>query len=180
MQCCLLNGGLSLLSIIFFNTLLLPLLQVIVTSFTDPNTWNYIELTLSWIFSFIWVIPLFILAKIFNFFWFQDIADGAYIFRRGNPTVIPSISLLLADVVFSIIVQSLFIFQVIIISLSQSLNSFLNFAIFSILFESNRECFLDMYHTWVKFCALSIFVFFIVYIPSNINGSIKAMNFIDD
>lgn len=112
MQCCLLNGGLFLLSIIFFNHILLPILELLITRFTDASIWNYIHLTLNWIFSCIWIVPLFILSKIFNFFWFQDIADATYQFRRGNPTLIPSISLLLADVVFSLIVQSLFIFQV--------------------------------------------------------------------
>lgn len=111
-QCCLLNGGLFLLSIIFFNHLLLPFLELIITRFTDASIWNYIQFTLSWIFSCIWIVPLFILSKIFNFFWFQDIADASYEFRKGKPTLIPSISLLLADVVFSLIVQSLFICQV--------------------------------------------------------------------
>lgn len=112
MQCCLLNGGLFLLSIIFFNNILLPVLEMLITRFTDETIWNYIQFTLSWIFSCIWIVPLFILSKIFNFFWFQDIADASYEFRRGKPTLIPSISLLLADVMFSLIVQSLFIFQV--------------------------------------------------------------------
>lgn len=112
MQCCLLNGCLFLLSILFFNYVLLPVLQMLITRFTDETIWNYIQFTLSWIFSCIWIVPLFILSKIFNFFWFQDIADASYEFRRGKPTLIPSISLLLADVVFSLIVQSLFIFQV--------------------------------------------------------------------
>lgn len=105
-------SGLFLLSIIFFNNLLLPVLELLITRFTDATTWNYIQAALNWTFSFVWVIPLFILSKVFNFFWFQDIADATYVFRRGNPTLIPSISLLLADVVFSLIVQTLFIFQV--------------------------------------------------------------------
>jgi len=73
--------------------------------------WKFIQPTLSWIFSFIWVLPLFVLSKIINTFWFQDIADVCYEFRKGRPTLIPSMSKLLADVVFSLIVQSLFLFQ---------------------------------------------------------------------
>lgn len=38
-------------------------------------------------------------------------ADAAYECRKGRPTLIPSISKLLADVVFSLIVQSLFLGQ---------------------------------------------------------------------
>jgi etoposide-induced 2.4 mRNA len=111
-QCCALNGGLFLLSILFFYYLLLPFLEVLITHFTDSGIWSYINVTLSWIFSCIWVMPLFLLSKIFNFFWFQDIADATYEFRRGKRTLLPSISLLLADVVFSIIVQTLFLLQV--------------------------------------------------------------------
>lgn len=111
-QCCALNGGLFLLSILFFYNLLLPFLKMVITHFTDPGIWTYINSILSWIFSCIWVVPLFLLSKIFNFFWFQDIADATYEFRRGKRTLIPSISLLLADVVFSIIIQTLFMLQV--------------------------------------------------------------------
>ncbi|CAH1707493.1 unnamed protein product [Chironomus riparius] len=110
-QCCALNGGLFLLSILFFYNLLLPFLKLVITHFTEPGIWTYINSILSWIFSCIWVVPLFLLSKIFNFFWFQDIADATYEFRRGKRTLIPSISLLLADVVFSLIIQTLFILQ---------------------------------------------------------------------
>ncbi|KAG5674333.1 hypothetical protein PVAND_004308 [Polypedilum vanderplanki] len=110
-QCCALNGGLFLLSLLFFYHLLLPFLEAIITHFTDPSIWSYINITLSWIFSCIWVVPLFLLSKVFNFFWFQDIADATYEFRRGKRTLLPSISLLLADVIFSLIVQTLFILQ---------------------------------------------------------------------
>lgn len=115
-QCCALNGGLFLLSILFFYNLLLPFLQIVITHFTDAGIWTYINSILSWIFSCIWVVPLFLLSKIFNFFWFQDIADATYEFRRGKRTLIPSISLLLADVVFSLIIQTLFILQGTVIS----------------------------------------------------------------
>jgi len=77
----------------------------------QSSVWSFIQTTLSWIFSCIWTCPLFVLSKIINTFWFQDIADLAYEFRKGRPTLIPSISKLLADIVFSLIVQSLFLFQ---------------------------------------------------------------------
>ena len=112
-QCSLLNGGIFLLSIILFDYVLLPVLETLIVIFLGQSpVWNLIQTTLSWIFSFIWVVPLFVLSKIINTFWFQDIADAAYEFRKGRPTLIPSISKLMADVVFSLIVQSLFLFQV--------------------------------------------------------------------
>jgi etoposide-induced 2.4 mRNA len=109
----MLNGGVFLMSIIFFEHLLIPVLQHLITLMLGQSpVWSFIRTTLSWIFSFIWVVPLFVLSKVINTFWFQDIADIAYEFRKGKPTLIPSISKLLADVVFSLIVQSLFLFQV--------------------------------------------------------------------
>ncbi|CRK95624.1 CLUMA_CG009082, isoform A [Clunio marinus] len=111
-QCCILNGGIFLLSLLFFDYMLLPALKTIITYFLGHSqVWDFIQMTLSWIFSFIWIVPLFVLSKIINTFWFQDIADAAYEFRKGRPTLIPSLSKLLADVVFSLIVQSLFLFQ---------------------------------------------------------------------
>ena len=105
--------GIFLLSILFFDYVLVPVLKQLITYFMGQSSvWNFIQTTLSWIFSFIWIVPLFVLSKIINTFWFQDIADAAYEFRKGRPTLIPSISKLLADVVFSLIVQSLFLFQV--------------------------------------------------------------------
>lgn len=47
-----------------------------------------------------------------TYFKFQDIADSAYKFRKGRPTLIPSISKLIADILFSLLVQALFLFQV--------------------------------------------------------------------
>jgi len=111
-QCCALNGGIFLLSILFFDYVLVPVLHGAITYFMGQSSvWSFIQTTLQTIFSFIWVVPLFVLSKIINTFWFQDIADAAYEFRKGRPTLIPSISKLLADVVFSLIVQSLFLFQ---------------------------------------------------------------------
>lgn len=112
-QCCALNGGIFLCSLLLFDYILLPVLKNIITYFMGQSPiWNLIQITLSWIFSFIWVIPLFVLSKVINTFWFQDIADACHEFRKGKPTLIPSISKLLADIVFSLIVQSLFLFQV--------------------------------------------------------------------
>lgn len=114
LQCSLLNGGIFLLSILLFDYVLIPFLGSIITYCLGQSAmlWATTKASLSFIFSFIWVVPLFVLSKIINTFWFQDIADAAYYFRKGRPTLIPSLSKLLADVVFSLIVQSLFLFQV--------------------------------------------------------------------
>lgn len=128
-QCSLLNGGIFLCSILLFDYGLIPVVKLLMDlMFGQSSFWSFIQMTLSWIFSFIWVLPLFVLSRIINTFWFQDIADAAYEFRKGQKTLIPSISKLLADVIFSLIVQSLFLFQVSIINvLLHKINVFLEF-----------------------------------------------------
>lgn len=113
-QCGLLNGGIFLLSILLFDYALLPALEFGIRYLMAGQSpvWSLIQTTLSIIFGSIWVIPLFFLSKVINTFWFQDIADAAYKYRKGQPATFSSLSKLLADVVFSLIVQSLFLFQV--------------------------------------------------------------------
>lgn len=47
----------------------------------------------------------------------QDIADSAYKFRKGRPQLMPSISKLIADTLFSLVVQALFLVQSMVVSL---------------------------------------------------------------
>lgn len=47
----------------------------------------------------------------------QDIADSAFKFRKGRPQLIPSISKLIADVLFSLVVQVLFLVQSMVVRL---------------------------------------------------------------
>lgn len=47
----------------------------------------------------------------------QDIADSAYKFRKGRPQLIPSISKLIADTLFSLLVQALFLVQSMVLNL---------------------------------------------------------------
>lgn len=48
---------------------------------------------------------------------FQDIADSAFKFRKGRPQLIPSISKQIADILFSLVVQLLFLLQSMVVRL---------------------------------------------------------------
>jgi len=113
-KCCLLNGVVFAMSIILFESLVLPLLQTILTLLGGSRAeamWSYTEPVLSVAFSTLWVLPFFLLSKIVNAIWFQDIADLAFRSSQGRPLVSLSISVMIADTVFTIVVEIIFLVQ---------------------------------------------------------------------
>lgn len=111
-QCCGLNCFIFLFSIYLFDRLILPGLQYLLSVSGNSSKWDWIHPILSFVFSMIWILPLFLLSKIVNGLWFQDIADSAYRFRIGRPQLLPSISKYIADLLFNLLVQTLFLVQV--------------------------------------------------------------------
>ncbi|KAH3704566.1 hypothetical protein DPMN_079623 [Dreissena polymorpha] len=112
-QCCAWNGGVFWLSILIFNYLLLPMLKGMTTLLTGSETgpvWSWMGPMLTWTFSALWILPLFVLSKIVNCFWFADIADCAYRKSRGRPQL-PNISMFIADMLFSLLLQTFFLLQ---------------------------------------------------------------------
>ncbi|XP_037051514.1 etoposide-induced protein 2.4 homolog [Bradysia coprophila] len=123
LECCALNGGVFYSSILIFDKVLLPLLRFLLTKMLGEKSkialtlWSWMQPVLSILFGMIWVMPLFCLSRIVNSLWFQDIADSAFKFRKGRPQLIPSISKLIADVLFSLVVQALFLVQSMVVRL---------------------------------------------------------------
>ena len=80
LKCCALNGCVFWFSIVLFENFLLPLIKaVLFTLFPGSDlAWNYTQPILSVTFSTLWVLPFFLLSKIVNAIWFQDIADSAF------------------------------------------------------------------------------------------------------
>ncbi|CAI6345553.1 unnamed protein product [Macrosiphum euphorbiae] len=122
-QCCTLNGGIFCLSIVIFEYVILPSLGYIM-SFTfgnfNENIWLWTRSLLSWTFGAVWVLPIFLLSKIINSLWFQDIADIAYKQKKGDPQQLTRISKVIADFSFSIVVQFLFLIQSYLVSMVPS------------------------------------------------------------
>ncbi|XP_049940629.1 etoposide-induced protein 2.4 homolog isoform X1 [Schistocerca serialis cubense] len=123
LQCCALNGVVFLFSIFLFECGVLPFLRFFLSILfghspdTENTVWSWIHPILTWTFSTMWVLPLFLLSKIVNSLWFQDIADSAYRHTRGRPQMLSSVSKLIADLLFSILVQALFLVQSMLVSL---------------------------------------------------------------
>lgn len=103
-------------SILMFEIVLLPgmnfcLSVLFPNSGTVATIWGWMEPSLSLLFHSLWVAPLFLLSKIVNALWFQDIADTAYKVRKGRPQLISSISKLIADTLINVLVEVLFLLQ---------------------------------------------------------------------
>ncbi|KAI8422546.1 hypothetical protein MSG28_006348 [Choristoneura fumiferana] len=123
LQSCILNGFIFLLSILVFEYVLLPSVKYLVTIVfghnpgVAHNVWGWMQPFLSMTFRMIWVLPLFLLSKLVNSLWFQDIADSAYRHRRGRPQFMSSVSKIIADSLFSLLVQALFLVQSMLVSM---------------------------------------------------------------
>ncbi|XP_043683763.1 etoposide-induced protein 2.4 homolog isoform X1 [Vespula pensylvanica] len=121
-QCCALNGGVFWASILIFECGLLPFLKYLLTIIFGHSpgmgvtVWSWTKPFLSLTFGTVWVLPLFLLSRIVNSLWFQDIADSAYRYRQGRPLLLSSVSKLVADTLFSILVQALFLGQGMLVS----------------------------------------------------------------
>lgn len=117
LQCVLLNGGVYLLSVLMFEYILLPGIGFIFifafgkNSFVTGTVWSWVKYVMVLIFQTAWLVPLFLLSKVINTLWFQDIADSAYRHTRGRPVPFPSKSIYFADSVFSVVVQCFFLIQ---------------------------------------------------------------------
>uniref|UniRef100_A0A8C4PWZ8 EI24 autophagy associated transmembrane protein n=1 Tax=Eptatretus burgeri TaxID=7764 RepID=A0A8C4PWZ8_EPTBU len=121
-QCCAWNGGVFLLSIQGFYGVFLPLLQATTTFLFDHvlqgsdeglhvTVWVWLEFFLSSIFRALWIMPLFLLSKIVNAIWFQDIADLAFLGSSRSVQAFPSVGKFVADLLFSLLLQALFLIQ---------------------------------------------------------------------
>eukprot|EP00116_Pleurobrachia_bachei_P007757 sb/3468019/ len=109
LECFLLNGLVFLLSLMLFDWLVVPVVLFIAPSHTS----HWLSLVLQTLFRLLWVLPLYLISRLLNVFWFQEIADMVYKAVKRNKTrnVAPSISAIIADIVYSVVVQSVFLIQ---------------------------------------------------------------------
>lgn len=113
LECCGFNICVVLLSILIFNCLLLPYMYELMKFIFGHEgrvvrIWSWLNPILLYTFGAFWVLPLFVLSRFVNAFWFQDIAECTF---RGRSQSTRSVSFFIADTLFSLIIQALFLIQ---------------------------------------------------------------------
>ncbi|XP_019870692.1 etoposide-induced protein 2.4 homolog [Aethina tumida] len=97
-KCGVLNGLLFLSSVLFFEYAIWALFS-----------YSYASVPRILV-NVVYNVPLYIICKVINIVWFQDIADEAYTHLKGRPKQI-KFSTLIADSLFSVVIQTLFLVQ---------------------------------------------------------------------
>jgi len=116
-QSCILNGIFLLSCILMFNFILMPILNAIAYKLISETYHNlitdYLNPIIQVLFSFVWILPVFLLSKIFNVLCHQEIADIAYVQKYGKPQTFQKFTLsqVIADTVFSCTLELIFLVQ---------------------------------------------------------------------
>jgi etoposide-induced 2.4 mRNA len=155
LQSCLLNGIFLLSCILTFNIILIPILNWFAYKLISERNHNlitdYLNPIIQLLFSFVWILPVFLLSKIFNVLCHQEIADCAYSQKYGKPQIFQkfTIAQVIADTVFSCTMELIFLVQSSIMTLipSSFLNQFLCHVHLSFLYS--------LYAFEYKFCNMS-------------------------
>lgn len=78
-ESCILNGVFLLSCMLAFSYVLLPILNYIYYAILSPKNHDLINTHLNpllqIVFSFVWILPVFLLSKIFNVLWHQEIGE---------------------------------------------------------------------------------------------------------
>lgn len=119
-ECCCFNIGVFGSSIVIFNWLLLPYMYELMKFVFGHEgrvvrIWSWLNPILLYTFGAFWVLPLFVLSRFVNAFWFQDIAECTFRTGRSSHSTSKSVSFFIADTLFSLMIQALFLIQAVMV-----------------------------------------------------------------
>jgi len=109
LQCFLLNGVVFMFSLLLFDWIIVPIVLLLAPS--ETSAW--LDVVLTAVFRVLWVLPLYLISRLLNVFWYQEIADLVYksVKRSRSKALAASISETVADLVYSLVVQCVFLLQ---------------------------------------------------------------------
>ena len=116
---CLFNGGIILVGMLVFNYVFLPTIRGLfftlagIDSSSSSRPLTIIQYILTYTFNFFWLIPAYGISKFVNSYWFEDIAGKVFkkltkSSKSGKPL---SPARAISDIIFSIVMQLLFLVQ---------------------------------------------------------------------
>lgn len=135
LQSCVINGGIFLSSLILFYNVILPMIGWFLTLILPHSISGFKEVVVNVLhvaFGSLWIIPVYIVTRVINCLWWQDIADALFLLRpkSSSPHTTthnngssfqasssPGVSGLLADIFLSVSIESFFLLQAIVFSL---------------------------------------------------------------
>lgn len=120
-ESCILNGVFLLSCMLAFSFILMPVLNYMYYAILSPEKHDLINMYLNPVlqltFSFVWILPVFLLSKIFNLLWHQEIADIAFLQKYDSEKLKeyaaekPQISAAIADTIFTCTMELIFLVQ---------------------------------------------------------------------
>lgn len=150
-----LNGFVLAFSVIAFDNVVIPLLHFLINAFirlllgddqeTELHAVGFIISLVRYLFSALWVLPLFWLNKPISSIWFLEIADEVLRQMKENDKKKskmlktrkkgPEVSKWIADMLFSLVLECLFLFQAMLVGLLPAIGVLLSYSHLTLLYS---------------------------------------------
>lgn len=170
LQCFLLNGVILSFSVIMFDYVVLPAIQYvagfiygIISDPSQSGILQWLSTILWYLFTGFWVLPVFWISKPINSIWFQDIASTVFQetekqkqskkkrtkTQQASQSLSQSISRFIADLLFSVFMELLFLVQAMLVGLVPGVGGALSVFHMAMLYALYSFEYKWMYQGWI-------------------------------